>query len=162
MMLRVQQLMTQNAVVCHPDHSLSWAAQQMWEKDIGVVVVVDSERRAIAMLTDRDVCMSALTTGRTLSEIPVSQAMSKTLFGVRPDQPVEQAAQVMREQRVRRVPVLDNNGHLLGVLSQNDLVKEAARERESPRKELSATLVNATLAAIGSTRAGPVVVAAAE
>lgn len=160
-MLRVQQLMVQNVCVCRPDDSLEWAARQMWEQDIGVVVVVDDERRVLAMLTDRDVCMGALTTGHPLSAVPVSCAMSRTLFGVRPDQSVDEAAQVMREKRVRRVPVMDSNGHLLGVLSQNDLVREAAREREAPRKELSAVAVNATLAAIGRARVGALTVAAA-
>jgi CBS domain-containing protein len=156
-MLRVQQLMSQNVRVCRPDDSLAAAARLMWENDIGVVVVVDpqeQELRPIAMLTDRDACMGAYTTGLRLSEIPVRQSMSKQLISVGPEEPIDEAALTMRDHQVRRVPVVDAAGRLVGVLSQNDLIFEAAREREVRRKELNPMNVTAVLARIGHTRAG--------
>lgn len=126
----------------------------MWEQDIGVVAVVDGNRRAIAMLTDRDACMAALLTGRALSQIPVSKAMSQGLYSVRRDQPIDAAELVMRQHQVRRIPVVDDDGRIVGLLSQNDLINEAAREREMRRKELSAVAVTATLADIGRSRVG--------
>jgi len=160
-MLRVQQLMTQNVHACGPDDSLDVPARIMWEQDVGVVPVVDDAGRVVAMLTDRDACMGALTTGRPLSAIRVREAMSKQVFGTTPDSPVEDAERVMRDHQVRRLPVLDAEGRLQGILSQNDLVGEAARERETHRKELSAVRVNATLAAIGQSRAGTLAMSAA-
>ena len=157
-MLRVQQMMTQNVHCCRAEDSLECAASVMWEKDVGVVPVVDDAGRAIAMLTDRDVCMAAYTQGKALGELRVGDAMSKSLFGVHPTDPVSEAENVMREQQVRRVPVVDADGRLVGILSQGDLVLEAARERESPRKELSAVEVTATLAAIGRPRFGALAV----
>jgi CBS domain-containing protein len=155
-MLRVQQLMSQNVHVCRPDDSLAVAARLMWENDIGVVVVVEStnHERPIAMLTDRDACMGAYMTGRPLSEIPVRHSMSRQLVSVRPDEPIDEAALTMRDHQVRRVPVVDAAGRLVGVLSQNDLIFEAARERDARRKELNPMAVTAVLARIGHTRAG--------
>lgn len=159
-MLRVQQLMSQNVHVCRPDDSVETAARTMWERDIGVVPVVERDGRVIAMLTDRDVCMAAMFTGRPLKHIRVSQAMSRGLYTVRPEQAIEDAELVLREHQVRRLPVVDGEGRLVGLLSQNDLVNEAAREREVRRKELSAVAVTATLADIGRSRAGMLVPAA--
>lgn len=156
-MLRVQQLMSQNVHVCRPDDSAETAVRTMWERDIGVVPVVQRDGRVIAMLTDRDVCMAALFTGLPLNDLRVSQAMSRSLYTVRPEQAVEEAELVLREHQVRRLPVVDGEGRLVGLLSQNDLVNEAAREREVRRKELSAVAVTATLADIGRSRAGMIV-----
>jgi CBS domain-containing protein len=154
--------MTQNVQSCRPWEALDEAARQMWDHDIGVLVVVDVDGRVIGMLTDRDACMAALMTGRPLREIRAGEAMSKGVFSVRPEEPIEDAEDVMREHQVRRVPVLDAAGRLVGILSQNDLVREAARQRERDlrHKELSAIGVTATIASIGKSRAGQLEVAA--
>jgi CBS domain-containing protein len=92
----------------------------------------------------------------------VNEAMSKRLFSVRAEEPIDDAEVVMREHQVRRVPVLDAAGQVVGILSQNDLVREAARQRERDlrHKELSAIAVTATIASIGKSRAGQLEVAA--
>ena len=158
-MIRVQQLMTQNVQVCGPDDTLDGVARLLWENDIGAVPVNGSTGSVIAMVTDRDVCMAAYTTGRPLSQIRVHEAMSKTLATVRADQPIDEAQGIMRERQVRRLPVVDEGGCLVGVISQNDLLREAARLREVPRKELSAVAVTATVASIGRARSGQPVAA---
>lgn len=160
-MLRVQQLMTHNAQVCKPADSLADAANRMWDQDIGALVVVDEEGRALGMLTDRDICMSAMMTGLPLAAARVADAMSKTLFSVAAQDSIDTVEIVMREHQVRRVPVIDSEGRVVGVLSQNDLVREAARQRERDisTKELSAIAVTATVASIGRSRAGQIKVA---
>lgn len=161
-MLRVQQLMTQNVHTCRPWDSLEDATRKMWNHDIGALVVLDADGRALGMLTDRDACMAALMTGRPVGAIRANEAMSKELFSVRPEEPIDDAEEVMRAHQVRRVPVLDVSGNVVGILSQNDLVREAARQRERDlrHKELSAIAVTATLASIGKSRAGQLEVAA--
>lgn len=153
-MLRIQQLMTQNVVTCVAEDSLMSAVRLMWDEDIGAVAVVDDAGRAIAMLTDRDACMSALSTGRALSDIPVREAMSKELFVAHPKDAVEAAELVMREHQVRRLPIVGPEGELKGLLAQSDLVREADRERETRRKGISAVEVTATLSAISKSRVG--------
>jgi CBS domain-containing protein len=78
------------------------------------------------MITDRDACMAAYTQGLPLQSIPVSRAMSRQVFSCRPDQALEAAEKLMAEKQVRRLPVLDGEGHALGVLSLNDVAREAA------------------------------------
>lgn len=160
-MLRVQQLMTQNVQTCRPEDTLAAAAERLWNHDIGALPVLTGDGRVLAMLTDRDICMGAYTTGRALPQICVSEVMSKAVFSVRPEQSSDDALLIMREHQVRRLPVTDGEGRLLGVLSQNDLIAEAARERESQHKEISAVGVAAALADIGHSRAGMLRVVAA-
>jgi len=146
--------MTQNVHCCDRDDSLERAAQLMWEHDIGAVVVVDGAGRPIAMLTDRDISMAAYIQGKPLAKIRVGEAMSKALVTVQTANSVSDVEQVMREHQVRRVPVVNAGGELAGIVSQNDLVREAARERETSNKEISAVEVTATLAAISQPRFG--------
>lgn len=160
-MLRVQQLMIQNVQLCQSEDSLDAVARLLWDHDIGAIPVVDGERKVVAMLTDRDICMGACMTGRPLREIRVHEVMSKAVFSVRAEQLVDVALQIMREHQVRRVPVTDAQGRVVGILSQNDLITEAARERESQHKELGAPAITASLAAIGRSRSGELAVAAA-
>ena len=156
-MLRVQQVMTQNVHSCRADDSLQHAVRAMWDHDVGAVAVLDEGGRPIAMITDRDACMAAYLTGKPLSQIHVRDAMSRSLTAARTTDSVSDAEQAMKEHQVRRILVLDANGRLAGILSQNDLLREAARERESPNKEITALEVTATLAAVGRPRVGELV-----
>ncbi|MCI0617634.1 CBS domain-containing protein, partial [bacterium] len=67
--MKVEQLMTGNVHVCHPQDTLSTAAEKMWTYDIGCLPVMDDSEQPIGMITDRDICMAAYTQGRSLAEI---------------------------------------------------------------------------------------------
>jgi CBS domain-containing protein len=121
--MNVSELMTKNALTCHPDQPLHRAAQIMWDHDCGCVPVVDDSNIIRGMITDRDVCMAALMQGKSLSEISVESAMSRAIYGCSPGDDIEKAAELMRARQVRRVPVLDAQGHVLGVLSLGDLAR---------------------------------------
>jgi CBS domain-containing protein len=93
----------------------------MWGGDVGSVPVTDPQTGNVCgMITDRDICMAAYTQGRPISEILISQVMSKNLHSVREDQDVNEAQQMMRRHQIRRVPVVDR-GALVGILSLNDI-----------------------------------------
>jgi CBS domain-containing protein len=126
----------------------------MWEHDLGVVPVIDEAGRAVGMITDRDACMAAYIQGRPLSAVSVGSVMSKSLFSVRPEDSITRALDVMSEHQVRRLAVVDAEGRLVGILSMNDLVREAARERENPNREISAAEVMATLGVVSEPRYG--------
>jgi CBS domain-containing protein len=153
-MLRAQQLMTQNVQYCRPNDTLDVAARLMWDHDLGAVPVIDEDGRAVAMITDRDACMASYLQGRPLSSVRVGDVMSRSLVSVRAEDPVSKALDVMGEHQVRRLAVLDAEGRLAGVLSMSDLVREAARERENPDRELSAIAVVASLGAVSQPRYG--------
>jgi CBS domain-containing protein len=121
--MKVVELMVREVTACSPDDALNRAAQIMWENDCGCVPVVDRAARLVAMLTDRDICMAAYTSGRTLKDIRVSAAMSSEVFACRPDDELLDAQKMMREHQVRRIPVSDEQGRLVGILSLADIAR---------------------------------------
>ena len=129
--MKVEQLMTRNVDACRPDDSLNTAARIMWERNCGCVPVVVEEEggaRVVGMLTDRDICMAAYTQGRPLDAMKVVSAMSDRVCSCRPTDPVRVALDVFRTTHVHRVPVVDANDHLIGMLSLMDVAREADRE----------------------------------
>jgi CBS domain-containing protein len=121
----VRELMTRTARVCHPEESLEQAARLFWEGDVGSLPVLDSDQ-VVAMLTDRDVCMAAYTAGRNLANMRVSDCMSRDLVTLQPEESLETALDRMAKFRVRRLPVVDTSGSLLGVLSVADIARATA------------------------------------
>jgi CBS domain-containing protein len=154
----VFKIMTRRVFTCRPEDNLATAAALMWDNDIGCVPVVDGEGRAVGMITDRDICMSAYLKGQPLSQIQVGAAMSHPVHSCAPDHSVVEAETVMRARCVRRMPVIDGGGRLVGILSLNDLVREAARQRGRKGRELGGDEVTATIAAVSQPRQSPEVV----
>jgi len=125
--MNAAELMTRAVQSCRADDNLQRAMQIMWEHDCGVVPVVDGDNRIVGMVTDRDVAVAGYTQGRALWQIPVSTAMAKRVHGVRENDDLEVVETLMRRVRVRRVPVLDGDGRLKGIVSMNDLARQAHR-----------------------------------
>ena len=150
--MKVEDLMTTDVGACRPFDSVDRSAKIMWERDCGAVPVVDQEGRVIAMLTDRDICMAALTQGRRLGEIHVSSAMSRRLWSCRPKDDLKEAEKVMRAHQVRRLPVVDAERKLVGVLSISDLARAAVSSKgtRAKKKPVAASDVGETLGAISS------------
>jgi CBS domain-containing protein len=139
--MRIEQIMSQPAITCREDQTLSAAAGLMWDHDCGVVPIVGDGGVVVGMLTDRDICMAAYTQGKPLHAIPVSTAMASRVFSCHPEEPLEAAEALMAEKQVRRVPVVDAEGRPVGVLSLNDLVRRAESARgEGTRREIVKTL----------------------
>jgi CBS domain-containing protein len=141
---RVEQLMSRNVATCRPDDRLSRAAQLMWERDCGVVPVTVTDggtERVVGMVTDRDVCMAAYTQGRPLADVPVATAMSHDVRTCGPTDRIGSALQLMAAAQLRRLPVVDGAGRLLGVLSLADVAREEARcHKVVPADELATTV----------------------
>jgi CBS domain-containing protein len=127
--------MTKSVECCEAGDSLELAAQLMWNHDCGCLPVCNShngERRTIGVITDRDICMCALFQRKPLSELKVDEAMAKQVISCTVTDPLQQAERVMRGGRVRRLPVLDAAGALVGMISLADLARVAARESSNP------------------------------
>lgn len=121
--MEVEKLMTRGVRTCGPEDAMSRAAQIMWENDCGVVPVVDGAGKPVAMVTDRDIAMAAYTQGKPLADMPVSVACSHGVVKVHEHDSLEIAEAVMQEHQIRRVPVVDAQDRLVGVLSMNDLAR---------------------------------------
>jgi Mg/Co/Ni transporter MgtE len=129
------------------------AAKIFWEHDCGGAPVVDDNGRVVGMITDRDCLMAAFTRGRKLDDLSVQSAMAHMVFSIREDQSVEAAAERMAEHAVRRLPVVDAHGRLVGMVSFADVC--------SPKAGLKAEQVAKAAAAIGAPRGQAAAVAPA-
>lgn len=150
--MNVEQLMSQPAITCGPSDTLNTAARLMWENDCGVLPVVGDDGRLVGIVTDRDICMSAYTQGKPLCEILISSAMAKQVYSCHPQDSVAAAEQWMSTAQVRRMPVVDDDEHPVGVLSLNDIARNAASTRTT--NGLNQEVVQ-TLAAICQPRLRP-------
>ena len=124
--MNVETLMTHNPKTCGPGDTLDRPAQLMWDNDCGCVPVVDEQRRPIGMVTDRDICMAAHLEGQPLRNCRVEDAMSSAPQICHPQDSLTDAAKTMAAHKIRRLPVVDDQNHLLGIVSLNDLVLAGA------------------------------------
>ena len=146
--MKVDELMTRKVTTCRPDDTLERAARFMWDGDCGSLPVCDHENHVVGMITDRDICMAALFAGKALNELPVYLSMAKQVLICNAEQDISTVEKSMREKRVRRVPVVDAQGALVGIIGLADLAREAASERAAADKDVTESEVGDTLAAI--------------
>jgi len=118
--MKVHELMTPNPAVVASERTAAEAARLMRDLDVGGLPVVERERFA-GMVTDRDVALRVVGAGKDPRATPVWEVLSPDLLYCEVDTEVEQAAQLMRQREVRRLPVVDHEGVLVGVLSLADL-----------------------------------------
>ena len=126
--MKIRELMSSPAYTCKAQDSLESAARQLWEHDCGILPVVDRDGRVGAVITDRDICMGALMSGKRLADLRVADSMSRRLTTCSPDDDLAVAVQRMSEHQIHRLPVVDALGKPLGMLSLNDLAVSGARE----------------------------------
>jgi len=151
--MKVKDLMTTEVKSCAEYSTLNTAAQIMWDHDIGCVPIVDKESHVIGMLTDRDICMSAYIQGLPLTGALVTSAMSKEVCSCRPEDDIAAAEKLMREKQVHRLPVVNAERRLVGLISLNDIAREAAQESQMRKpRQVSDAEVAQVIASVCSPR----------
>jgi len=110
---------------CTPMSSLDAVGRLMWESDSGALAVVNAGGKVVGVLTDRDLAMSMAAKNRGASQILVREITSGELHSCGPEDEVADAIRKMRANRIRRLPVIDAEGQLLGMLSLKDLALAA-------------------------------------
>jgi CBS domain-containing protein len=123
---RLKDVMTRNVETVGPDASLREAAGKMADLDVGAIPVCDGER-LVGMLTDRDITVRAIARGADGSA-PVREIMTSSVRYCYDDEPVERAVETMKQRKIRRLPILDRDRRLLGILSLGDLAVDANTE----------------------------------
>jgi CBS domain-containing protein len=146
--MRVQDVMTRNVKSCQPEATVDQAAMMMWDYDCGVLPVVDYDGRVTGMITDRDIAIAAATRGRLTTQIRVGEVMSGNVYACAEDEDIKSALNTMRRERVRRLPVINYEGKLAGILSLNDIVLRAEESRVGRAPEISQEDVMGTFKAI--------------
>ncbi len=144
----VRDVMSKDVKSVRPSETLREAASRMWDADVGALPVIDDDHRVLGMITDRDACMAAYTQDRALSEIAVSSAMSQALYLCQAGDALDKAESIMAERQVRRLPVVDEEGRLVGIISLNDLARTAVAYTESNTRKQHEYDVAQTLAAV--------------
>jgi len=134
--MKVKEIMTANPKACTLTNNLAEAASMMWENDCGILPVL-AEGKVIGLVTDRDICMAAALKARQLGNIAVEDTISGRVFACQPDDDVRTALNTMKENKVRRLPVIAGDGTLAGMLSMNDIVLRAEEAKEKKMPELS-------------------------
>jgi CBS domain-containing protein len=123
--MKVKDVMTVDPVAIWLTESLASAAKSMWENDCGILPIIKDGRKVVGVITDRDICMATAVRNRPESTISVEEVMSAKIFSVKPDDDVHTALQLMQDHKVRRLPVMSEEGELQGMLSMNDIVLKA-------------------------------------
>jgi CBS domain-containing protein len=136
--MKAKEIMTAiDLTVTGEDIDVRHVAQLMAENSIGAIPVLDSDGRLEGIITDRDLCCRILAKGRSF-ETPVRDVMSGDVFCVDPDANLKEIEETMREHKVRRVPVVDDNQRLQGFISLADLVRavEGSKKEEQRLAEV--------------------------
>lgn len=125
--MNVLDIMAKSPAVCTPDTALPEVARMMVEHDCGAIPVVESAEspRPVGVITDRDIVVRLVAEGRCPLEAAAKDAMTESVTTVSPQMSLAECAEVMERHQVRRVPVVDESGKIIGMVSQADIALNA-------------------------------------
>ena len=120
--MKVRDLMTREVQTCRAEDDLIMAGRLMVKASCGALPVRDSKNEAVGFLTDRDLCAFLCEADRRPSEAKVADVMHREVFACAPDHDVDDALAIMRRHHVRRLPVLNDDNRIVGIVSIEDIV----------------------------------------
>lgn len=126
--MKIGQAMIAEVTSCSPQETLQVAGERLRAHACGTLPVVDGRRRVVGILTDRDICIAATARDQPLSQLRVADAMTRDPSTCRAEDGLATAERLMRHGKVRRLPVVDRDGVLVGILSVDDLARESLRD----------------------------------
>jgi CBS domain-containing protein len=151
--MNVEHLMTRDVESCTPEKDLAHAAMIMWRRDCGFVPVVEKPGgRFVGVITDRDICIATATKHASPDSVRVGTVMNPRAITCAASDDVQTAMSRMSEGQVRRLPVLDKEGRLSGVLALNDLALAAERTARRVDDSISYTDVMGVVRAVSAHR----------
>ena len=133
--MKAREIMTANPRTVTPDTNLPEVARLMQSEDVGIVPVVDAggSRQLVGVVTDRDIALRVVGEGRDPNSVRVSDVMSTNVRTCREDDSVDDVMDVMGKEQVRRVPIVDERGSLVGIVAQADVVLQASSDKKAER-----------------------------
>lgn len=120
--MQVQEIMTKDVSFCNPRTNAAEATEIMWTRNCGSLPIVEDGRGVVGMVTDRDLLIALGTRNRNAADLPVGEVMNTDLSFCAPDDDVRDALKTMAQRQLHRLPVVDNEGALQGILSLDDIV----------------------------------------
>src|SRR5215213_1421446 len=119
----IRDVMTSNPCSIDAEKTVAYAAKMMQEEDVGLAPIVEGDK-LVGMLTDRDIAVRVASEGRNPDQVKVLEVASKTLVTIGPQQDLDEALRIMAQHQVRRLPVVEEDGRLIGVVAQADIARE--------------------------------------
>jgi CBS domain-containing protein len=126
--MQVHEVMTRGAACIRPDDSIAAAAQRMKDLDVGALPICGDDDRLKGMITDRDITVRATASCCEPGGTRVREVMTPNLIYVFEDQDIAEASRLMKENQIRRLPVLNRDTRLVGIVSLGDLAVETRDE----------------------------------
>jgi CBS domain-containing protein len=120
----IREVMSSNPCAIEADKPVAYAARMMKDEDVGLAPVVEGDR-LVGALTDRDIVVRVVAEGKNPQSVTVREVASTEVVTVDPQQELDEALQLMASKQVRRLPVVEGDGRLVGVLAQADIAREA-------------------------------------
>jgi len=126
-------VMTKDVTCCTPNDSVKAAAEMMKQENVGPIPVVDSQqtKKLIGIVTDRDLAIKVVGAGLDPNTTKVQQVMSTDVVTCHPDDSVDMAMHEMEKHQLRRIPVVDNNDHIMGIIAQADIFTRMEKPQET-------------------------------
>ena len=137
--MNLMEIVRSELVTIDQQQPLAIAAGLMGDKNVGAVVVIDNARKVVGIITDRDIAM-ALGSGQVTTATPVAEVMTRDVHTIWQDQGIFNATQSMMGHKVRRLPIIDRQEHLIGMVTADDLVGLFGRELLNVAKSLEPAL----------------------
>lgn len=159
--MKVQDVMMRTPAYCTPETNLGAAVEILWNRNCGMLPIVDARQKVIGVVTDRDLCVALGTRNRLPGDITVGEVASGEVYTCQAQDDIHVALQTMAKRRVRRLPVVNQNGVLEGILSMDNVVLHTAVAGWGGSAELSQEDVIKTLQEIYGPRLPQVVEARA-
>ncbi len=127
--MKVQEIMTNNPASCNPNERTNAIAQLMCELNVGSIPVVDERLILIGMITDRDLCCSVVAKSLDAKATTVGEVATRNPIACREEDDLETCERLMQQYQVRRIPIVDAENRLIGIVSQADLARNDQPER---------------------------------
>jgi CBS domain-containing protein len=124
----VREVMTSKLCSIDTDKSITYAAKMMRDEDVGLAPIVEGDR-LVGVLTDRDIAVRVVAEGRDPEQVKVTEVASRDLVTLDPQQDLDEALRLMAQHQVRRLPVVEEDGRLVGVVAQADVAQQADDRR---------------------------------
>ena len=140
-MKKCSEVMTKNPVCCLPDDMVIKAAELMKSEDIGPILVIENEQtqKLAGIVTDRDLAMKIVAEGRDPKSTKIETVMTRKVVTCRADDDVQKALDAMAEHQLRRIPVVDNDNKVVGIIAQADVATRVNQPEKTAEmvKEIS-------------------------
>lgn len=127
---KISDLMTKSPQTVRRDEPITRAARVMREADTGIVPVVDENNKILGVITDRDIVTRLIATDRNINDATIADAMTKDIHTLDENASVRDVHELMRKHQVRRVPIVNENQQVIGIIAQADLATRVESDRK--------------------------------